>query len=216
MRLAKIVVLLALALVFLAFSWASYVLLRVEITGRRDDTHRADAIIVLGADRDHGWPLPTFGARLDHALDLYEEGMAPLVIVVGGKPDREQYTEADAGVVYLREQGMSPEKLVGIGQGDNTYATLRETRALAAQEGLGPVLLVSDRFHMFRSLEMAEDLGLEAYGSPTTTSPIENDPVSRSYYTLREVAAYTAYVLSSSANRLDEEVTQLLRLANEE
>ncbi len=62
------------------------------------------------------------------------------------------------------------------------------------------MVLVSDRFHMFRSLVMAEDLGLEAHGSPVTTSPIEDSPVARLYHTLREVAAYTAYVLASSVS----------------
>ncbi len=71
-RPSKIITLLALTFVLLTFSWASHVLLRVENTGRRDDAHPADAVIVLGADRDRGWPLPTFGARLYHAIDLYE------------------------------------------------------------------------------------------------------------------------------------------------
>lgn len=195
-RLGRAVTLLALALALLAFSWASYVLLWVQTAGRSDDARPADAVVVLGAEQDRGWPSPMFRARLDHALTLYEEGMAPLVIVVGGKPDSDNYTEADAGVGYLLQQGVPPEVLLAVGRGDNTYATLQEIKALAAQEDLGPVLLVSDRFHMFRSLEMAEDLGLEAYGSPTTTSPVESEAVSRSYYTLREVAAYTAYVLS--------------------
>ncbi len=199
-RLGRPLPLLAFALVLLAFSWALYVALRVEAASGRDDARLADAIVVLGADQDRGWPSAVFRERLDHALGLYEEGVAPLVVVVGGSPDEDYYTEADAGVRYLQDRGVSPEALLGVGRGDSTYASLRELKAVAEQEELGPMVLVSDRFHMFRSLVMAEDLGLEAYGSPTTTSPIEDSPVVRLYHTLREAAAYTAYVLASSAS----------------
>ena len=79
--------------------------------------------------------------------------------------------------------------------GNNTYENLQEVRALAQQQNIETMLVVSDRFHMFRSLSIAEDLELQVYGSPTTTSPVEAAPAWRLYYTLREVAAYSAYVL---------------------
>ncbi len=87
---------------------------------------------------------------------------------------------------------------------------------MAEWEDLGPVVLVSDRFHMLRSLSMAQELGLRVYGSPTTTSPIEEAPVARFYHTSREVKAYTTFVLSSNARALGAEVEQLSELANEE
>ncbi len=192
--------LLALALALLALSWALYVALQVEVVGTRDDARPTDAIVVLSAGQERGWPSPVFRARLDHAASLYEEGVAPLVIVAGRNPDSNSYTEAEVGVRYLEDRGgVPPEALLAVGRGDNTYASLREVEALAEREGLRTVLLVSDRFHMFRSLAMAQDLGLQAYGSPTTTSPIEDAPAPRLYYTLREVAAYTAYVLGATA-----------------
>ncbi len=69
---------------------------RIELTGRRDDDARADAVVVLGAAQYRGMPSPVFAARLDHALALYEEGKAPLVIVAGGREDGDRYTEAAA------------------------------------------------------------------------------------------------------------------------
>jgi uncharacterized SAM-binding protein YcdF (DUF218 family) len=66
---------------------------------------------------------------------------------------------------------------------------------LAYREGLETVLLVSERIHLLRSMVMANDLEIQAYGSPTGTSPRDHNPALRIYYTLREVAAYTAYML---------------------
>ena len=125
---------------------------------------------------------------------MYEEGLAPLVVVAGGDPEGDSYTEAAAGVRYLEHQDLPSEALLAVG-GDNTYENLREAKALAEREGLKSVLLVSERFHMLRSLSMTNNLGSQAYGSPTSTSPRDHNPALRIYYTLREVAAYTAYVL---------------------
>lgn len=185
---------LAVVLVLPALSWAAYVALRVTTVGERDDPRPADAVVVLGTQEYSGWPSQPFSARLDHAFSLYEEGLAPLVIVAGGDPEEDSFTEAAAGVRYLEYQGLPPDALLAVG-GDNTYENLREVKALAERKNLETVLLVSERFHMLRSLVMANDLEIQAYGSPTSTSPRDHDPALRSYYTLREVAAYTAYML---------------------
>jgi uncharacterized SAM-binding protein YcdF (DUF218 family) len=189
-----VILLFAVALVLPAFLWAAYVALRVATVGERDEPHPAHAVVVLGTREYSGWPSPPFGARLDHALSLYAEGLAPLVIVAGGDPEGDSYTEAAAGVRYLEHQGLPAEALLTVG-GNNTYENLREVKALAEQESLESVLLVSERFHMLRSLVMAEDLEIQVYGSPTNTSPRDHNPALRFYYMLREVAAYSAYVL---------------------
>jgi uncharacterized SAM-binding protein YcdF (DUF218 family) len=188
------VVLLAVVLIPPALLWAAYVALRVANVGERDDPRPADAVVVLGTQEYSGWPSTPFSARLDHALSLYEEGLAPLVVIAGGDPEGDSYTEAAAGIRYLEHQGLPSEALLAVG-GDNTYENLLEVKALAYREGLETVLLVSERFHMLRSLVMANDLEIKAYGSPTSTSPRDHNPALRIYYTLREVAAYTAYLL---------------------
>ena len=190
----RILGLLAAILVLPALFWAAYVTLRVVSIGERDEHQPADAIVVLGAREYSGWPSSPFAARLDHALSLYEEGLAPLVIVAGGDPEGDSYTEAEAGTRYLEFHSLPPQALLTIG-GDNTYENLREAETLAQREGLETMLVVSERFHMLRSLTMAEDLGIQAYGSPTRTSPRERNLAWRLYYTLREVSAYTAYSL---------------------
>jgi len=190
----RIVLLVVAVLVLSALLWVAYLALRVTTVGERDDPRPADAIVVLGAQEYSGWPSTPFSARLDHALSLYEEGLAPLVVIAGGDPEGDSYTEAAAGARYLEHQGLSSGTLLAVG-GDNTYENLLEVKALAYREGLETVLVVSERFHMLRSLVIADDLEIKAYGSPTNTSPRDHNPALRFYYTLREVAAYTAYML---------------------
>jgi uncharacterized SAM-binding protein YcdF (DUF218 family) len=100
----------------------------------------------------------------------------------------------DLSAEISKYQGLPSDILLSVG-GNNTYENLRDVKALAKQEGFESVLVVSERFHMLRSLVMANDLEIQAYGSPTTTSPRDHNPALRIYYTLREVVAYTAYVL---------------------
>lgn len=196
-RLVRSVVLLAIVLPILALTWPSYVVMLVMTSGQRDDARPADAIVVLGAGEASGWPGAELRARSDHALSLYEAGVAPLVVVTGGDPDGTSNTEADAGVRYLKYLGMPSGTLLAAARGDNTYESLLEVKARTRGKGVKSVVLVSDRYHMFRSLEMARDLGLKAYGSPTPTGPIEDEPITLFYLTLREVVAYCAYELGA-------------------
>jgi vancomycin permeability regulator SanA len=102
-RVRVVLLWLAIFLVLPALAWVAYVALRVAAVGERDDTRPADAVVVLGTQEYSGWPSQPFSARLDHALYLYEEGLAPLVIVAGGDPDGNSFTEAAAGVRYLTD-----------------------------------------------------------------------------------------------------------------
>jgi uncharacterized SAM-binding protein YcdF (DUF218 family) len=193
----RVILLLAVILVLPALLWVTYVTVQVETVGEHDATRPADAVVVLGSKEYSGWPSRSFSARLDHALYLYGEGLAPVVIVAGGDPEGDSYTEAASGVRYLEHQDLPPDALLTV-EGDNTYESLRQVKALTKREGLETVLLVSERFHMLRSLNMADDLDIQAYASPTSASPINHNPALWLYYTLREVAAYTAYGLGLS------------------
>src|SRR5918996_906535 len=66
----------------------------------RDETHPADAIVVLGAAQYNGTPSPIFKARLDQAAYLYEQGFSRTVIVTGGKRAGDRFTESEAGELY--------------------------------------------------------------------------------------------------------------------
>lgn len=182
--------------IVLGLLWTLFIAARVELSGRRDDAPRSDAIVVLGSAQYQGTPSPVFQARLDHALRLYQAGRAPLVVVAGAGLDGDLYTEGTAGADYLRAHGVPKRALLAVGSGDNTHTSLQAVARALNGRKLDSVILVSDRFHMFRSLRIASDLGLSAHGSPTTTSPIDGDPPARLRYTLREVVAYTAYLVA--------------------
>jgi len=137
----------------------------VEAT--RSDSHRpAEAIIVLGAAQYDGRPSPVLRARLEHALTLYEDEVAPLVVVTGGKQAGDRFTEAAAGFTYLREHGVPEDAIMREEQGDNTWAQLAATTRLLRQRGMRSAVLVSDDYHAYRLDRIAQELGLDAQVSP--------------------------------------------------
>lgn len=172
----------------------SVLALAIFAQSRHDETAPADAIVVLGTAQWDGRPSTTFQARLDHALELYRDGYAPVVVLTGGVAEGDRYSEADVGRDYLRDQGIPDDALISAPEGQTSVESLRAAEELMAGRSIQSVLLVSDPFHMFRVKRMAEDLGLNPLASPTWTSPIRPDSKLEYRYMGRELVAYLAYV----------------------
>ena len=149
---------------------------QVWLKARDDEATGADAIVVLGAAQYNGRPSPVLAARLDHAADLYDQGLAPLIVVTGGQADGDSTsnTEASASADYLAtEHGISQNDILRENSGCNTWESLASTANELRKRGKEKVLLVSDPFHSARVAAMASELDLDARVSPTRTSPID-------------------------------------------
>jgi uncharacterized SAM-binding protein YcdF (DUF218 family) len=163
---------------------------RVWWVARQDDRPRSDAIVVLGASQFDGKPSTVFRARLQHARALFEKGVAPRVVTLGGGAPGDRYTEAEAGAQFLRERGV---EVVAVGKGRNTLQSLEALQAEFERRGWSSAVLVTDPWHELRSQRMAADLGIEASGSPTRTGPAVRDRATEVRYVARETAAYLYY-----------------------
>ncbi len=96
----------------------------------------------------------------------------------------------------LPARAFPPENVLLEETGTTTWESLRQAAAIARKNRIGAVMLVSDPFHMLRSLKMAHDLGLVAYGSPTRTSPISGNTAEETRYVFREAWAYLVYLFA--------------------
>jgi len=159
------------AVLLLAVAYVGVTAVQVWSTSRRDERGPAEAIVVLGAAQYDGAPSPVFRARLDHALELWRSGVAPIVSVTGGGRPGDRSTEARAAADYLLARGMSDEDILREVEARNTWESLAATARFLRPRGLERVVLVSDPSHMHRIATIAEELGLEAEVSPTQTSP---------------------------------------------
>lgn len=147
-------------------------LYQVHHTGLTDQARAVDAIVVMGAAQYDGRPSAQLRARLDHAADLWRFGLAPIVVVTGGKQPGDRFTEAEASTAYLVERGVPADAIIAENTSRTTYDALVGVRSLLAERGLTKVLIVSDPFHLLRSRLIAEEVGLTAYTSPTPTTVV--------------------------------------------
>jgi len=177
---------------------AGYTTYRIWTQGQRDEQRPVDAIVVMGAAQYDGRPSPIFAARLDHAVSLYLAGVAPNLVVTGGKADGDRTTEAATARAYAIARGVPDSAILVEDQSRTTKASIHSVAALLRDHGLSDALFVSDRPHMLRVLRMAQDDGIRAWGSPTSTSPIERDGAGRMDATLHELGALAAYFLAGA------------------
>jgi uncharacterized SAM-binding protein YcdF (DUF218 family) len=185
----RVVGALVLALVLLVTSTA----LAIWYTARQDSRPQSDAIVVLGSAQYNGVPSSIFEARLEHALALYEDGVAPVVVTVGGKKAGDQFTEAEAGRDYLANAGIPTDSLLAVPEGVDTLESMRVVGTAFADRGWTSAVLVTDPWHAMRAERMAEDSGIEAESSPTRQGPAVQTRATQFRYILRETAAYLLY-----------------------
>ncbi len=158
-----------LALVAMAAVYILATFVMVWRASRADDAGPADAIVVLGAAQYDGVPSPVLQGRLDHALELYRQGLAPIIVPTGANQPGDRFTQGFAGYDYLRAQGVPEDALLVIVDGSNTYEELLATANQLLPRELDQVVLVSDPYHALRVDHIAGEVGLDAVVSPTDT-----------------------------------------------
>ena len=140
--------------------------LQVTWAATRDGHDPAQAIIVLGAAQYDGVPSPVLQGRLDHAFELWDDGVAPTLVVTGGKQPGDRFTEAAASFDYLRDKGVPELSILREEQGANTWEQLAAATRFLAERDIDQVVLVSDDYHALRLDRIAHELGLVAQVSP--------------------------------------------------
>jgi uncharacterized SAM-binding protein YcdF (DUF218 family) len=176
----------ALKFFLIALAVWGLLLLAIASYGRQDYARTADAIVVLGAAQYDGRPSPVLRARLDHAVALYREGVAPVLITTGGVGIGDTVSEAVVGRRYLIREGVPAHVILTERQGVRTAQSMTAVAQLMRSRQLRSAVLVSDPFHSLRLRIMAARLGIRAFTSPTRTSPISADPANEMRFIVRE------------------------------
>lgn len=157
-----------LAVSALVVLYVAITFVQVWYASRQDQARHVDAIVVLGAAQYDGRPSPVLEARLDAALELYEAGYSSVIVTTGSNQEGDRFTQGFAGFSYLRDRGVPEEDLRIVVDGSNTFEELSATANVLREEELGgQVLLVSDPYHALRAVEVAREVGLDAWFSPT-------------------------------------------------
>jgi uncharacterized SAM-binding protein YcdF (DUF218 family) len=145
----------------------------VWLAAGRDERRPVQAILVMGAAQYNGRPSPALQQRLDHALTLYRERHARLIIVTGGKGEGDTTTEASVSANYLIAKGVPDARIRREVQGKDSYESIAAARRFLADEDVSTVLIVTSGFHAARVKAVANEVGFTPYVSPV---PSANGP----------------------------------------
>lgn len=158
------------------------------------EVHPSGAIVVFGAAQYAGRPSPVFRARLDHAYDLFQRGVAPVVITTGGSGDDPTFSEGGVGHDYLMHRGIPEPRLIAETQGSDTASSAERVAVIMRTNRMRSCVAVSDAYHVFRIRKLLEHEGVRAYVAPRPDSR-PRSVWQRALAVLREAASYTAWRL---------------------
>lgn len=140
-----------------------------------------DCIIVLGCYVDDTDPSPMLEDRLKVGIQLYNTGVSPKILM-SGDHGQEDYDEVNAMKQYAVERDIPSEDIFMDHAGFSTYESMYRAKEIFKAE---KVVIVTQKYHLYRSIYVAEELGLEAYG---VASDLQNY-TRQSAYDLREILA---------------------------
>ncbi len=160
-----------------------------------DEAQKVDALVVLGASQWNEKPSPVFKARLDHALDLYQNHYSSKIILTGGIGKREKISESKVGRNYLMQKGIDDQNIFIEEIGHTSWQSLNQVAQILKNQNLNSVILVSHGFHIMRLKKMSKDLKIQAYASPVQRSSTIKNKTAEFKYILRESLVYILYLL---------------------
>ena len=123
-----------------------------------------DAILVLGAGLRNGKPSPVLKDRLDMAYKLYEDGYSEKIIV-SGDHGKKYYDEVNVMKNYLLDKGVESNNIFMDHAGFSTYDSVYRAKEIFLAN---KIIIVTQQFHLYRSLYIAKQLKLDAVGVSAT------------------------------------------------
>jgi uncharacterized SAM-binding protein YcdF (DUF218 family) len=163
-----------------------------------DQIRPADAIVVFGAAEYSGRPSPVYRARLDHAFDLFQQRVAPVVITTGGAAADPSFSEGGVGHDYLMGRGIPDARLIAETQGTDTAQSAERVAVIMRANHMRSCVAVSDAYHVFRIRKLLEHEHVQVYLAPRPDSR-PHSPWQRVEAVLREAASYLLWKLNVTA-----------------
>jgi uncharacterized SAM-binding protein YcdF (DUF218 family) len=173
--------------------WCWRVYAEIGYFAGQDQAAPADAIAVFGAAEYDGRPSPVYRARLDHTASLYNRGIAPVIVALGGDGG-DRFSEGGVGRDYLMTTGIPESAIIAETQSRNTAEAARRLAAIARTNRFLRIVVVSDNTHLFRIHEICAANGLNVLTSPRPKVATEGSN-SETGSILHEIMSYTAWRL---------------------
>ena len=179
-KIFKILIVIAIISIILVLSINFYVVGIAKNKMIKDNDYSllkdVDCILILGAGIWGDKPSPMLQDRLDEGIKLYNEGIAPKIIM-SGDHGREEYDEVNIMKEYAIEQGVPSEDIFMDHAGFSTYESIYRAKEIFDADN---IVIVTQEYHLYRALYIADKLNINAYG-------VNSDPRKYSGQTFREL-----------------------------
>ncbi|MGA8149664.1 MAG: YdcF family protein [Terriglobales bacterium] len=181
-----------------SIAWLAWICVGIELAASQQDTRPADAIVVFGAAEYSGRPSPVYRARLDHAFDLFQRKVAPVVITTGGAAADPTYSEGGVGHDYLMSRGIADSSLIAETQASDTAQSAERVAVIMRANRMHSCVAVSDAYHVFRIRKLLEHQGIQVHIAPRPDSR-PHSGWARTEAVLREAVSYALWRLHITA-----------------
>ena len=178
----KFILLIPIIIIIIVFSINFYVInsTKDQIINTKD-LNDVDCIIVLGAGVWGDNPSPMLEVRLLKGIELYNKGVAPKIIMSGDHGQKE-YDEVNIMKEYAINTGVPSEDVFMDHAGFSTYESIYRAKEIF---GVKKVVIVTQEYHLYRAIYIANKLGIKAYG--VNADP--RDYAGQLYREVREILA---------------------------
>lgn len=136
-----------------------------RIVSEYSDLNDIDCILVLGAGVYDGKPSPMLKDRLDTAVMLFNEGVSEKIIMSGDHMN-ESHDEVNVMKTYAVEEGIDSSDVFMDHAGISTYDSIYRAKNIFKAKR---IVIVTQEYHLYRALYIAESLGLKSYGVSADT-----------------------------------------------
>lgn len=177
--------------VAVVFGWFAVHTVFIVVDGLKDERKQADVAVVLGNKVElNGEPSERLKARLDKAVELYDEGYFRHIIVSGGI-GKEGFDEAEVMKSYLVQQGIPEGNITEDNEGINSYWTARNAARMMEQSDWDSAMVISQYFHISRTKLAFKKMDIkDVYGAHADYFELRD-----AYSILREFPAYYKYLI---------------------
>lgn len=185
---------------------------------------RADVAIILGCKVYGESPTVLLRRRIATGLKLYKRGLVKHIIASGGQGPGENISEAEGIKRYLVQRGVPESAIYKEDKSINTMQNLQYSKNIMQDKSLRTAIIVTNPFHIYRSLKIARDLKIDAQGAPSGMEGIDvwcyintfsREAVSvLKYYTVKSMNTVIALCGSHNSGELNRDTS--INISNED
>lgn len=166
-RMIKYILVFTIIIVIMILGINYYVILKTKnkvLTGQAiNNLENYDCILILGAGIWGNKPSPMLEDRLLQGIELYKNGVAPKIIM-SGDHSKIDYDEVNVMKKFAIDKGVPSEDIFMDHAGFSTYESVYRAKQIFQAK---KIIIVTQKYHLYRSIYIAKQLGLECYGVPS-------------------------------------------------